>query len=400
MKKSRYTLYIGLLALLAMLGYLASDMYLPAFPDIKQTLLTQKSLVVLTVSFYLCGLAVGQIFYGFLSDHFGRKNTLLAGLLVFLIGSIGCYFSPTIAWLLFWRVLQALGVCATTVLWQAIVIDQFDHDQTQMIFGIIFPLLGLSPALAPVVGGYLTLQFGWRSIFLVLSLLAIVLIAIIVLLLKETKQKQHHDGIKFSTILANYKRLGGSLYYMGYVFMVCLSTSCFFTYLAGSPFVFKSIGFTTHEIGLSYIPQTLCFMLGGFLCKRLNAWISPLWSLGLALLMTLLCGFLFLWVSSLGVHHGYQVIAPFLLIAIANGIVYPTCMSIALKKFSDIAGTAAGFSGFAQAMTAFVVTTIVAGLSGWGLLGVAVIITLLAVANLLLFWLLATKTQNALVPQR
>ena len=375
--------YLSFLAVLAMLGYFASDMYLPAFPAMKLSLATSRSLIELTLSVYMAGLAIGQIFYGTISDRFGRKYTLAVGLFLFLVSSLACAYTQHINTLLFWRVIQALGACATTVLWQAMVIDRYGQDGSHRIFAIIFPLLGVSPAIAPSVGGFLTEQFDWRSIFIALALIGLV-IFIITLFIRETSDKKsrlaHKINIKY--IWSNYKTLFGSIYFMGYVTVVCLATSCFFAYMTGSPFALKLVGYTPHQIGVSYIPQTLFFMLGGFISKKVSDRISAHLTLTISIVMSILCGAIFVYYAITGVKYGSEIIIPFLLIALANGMIYPTCMAIALNKFPKIAGTAAGLSGFLQAAVAFIASSIVASLSHWGLLAMGSMILILSVLNI------------------
>lgn len=380
--------YIAFLSLLAMFGYLASDMYLPAMPLMVHDLHTTKEIIQLTISVYLIGFGIGQLFYGILSDRFGRKPLLLSGLLLFVFASIGCYLSTHITVLLTCRLLQALGVCSATVLWQAMILDKHDKKAAHHFFAIIMPMLALSPALAPVIGGFLTDTFGWRIIFLVLALLASITWCI-ALCLKETTTQSHRDKhrIKLPIIFSHYKTLLRSPHFLGHVIIVCLGTSCFFSYLAGSPFEMHVLHLDAHEIGLSYIPQTILFMLGGFLSKKLADRLGTFTILSFALLMTLTCSLLFLWFGWQHFHGVNALILPFLLIATANGIIYPTCLSIALNHFPDLSGTAAGLSGFLQAFTAFVSTVGVAAISRDSDIGMLLVIFTLSILSFpILYW--------------
>ena len=386
-------LFIVLLAGLAMMGYFASDMYLPAFPQMRSTLNTTPSLIELTLSVYMAGLAVGQLFYGIISDRIGRKTMLILGLALFIIASFGCYWSEHITSLLIFRVFQALGACATTVLWQAMVIDLYGEQGSHRLFALILPLLGVSPALAPSLGGLLTEQWGWRSIFMTLALIGIFIITIIFNMEETTTAESRAEHrIHISHILKNYQRLLTSMHYAGYVAIVCLATSCFFAYLTGSPFILKSLGLTAHEIGISYIPQTICFMLGGFVSKKVVDRLGAPTTLTIAIALSILCGLCMSGFALYGPAHASEVIVPFLLVAIANGMIYPTCLTIALNRFPKMSGTAAGLSGFLQAATAFVASSMIASLSNLGLLSIGGMILFLSTLNAIWYYVVYRTT--------
>jgi Bcr/CflA subfamily drug resistance transporter len=372
-----------------MLGYFASDMYLPAFPSIANSFNVNKAAVELSLSVYMFGLAIGQLFYGVISDRVGRKITLSAGLVIYLIGTIGCFFSFSIYGFLGFRIIQALGACSTTVLWQAIVIDKYPEKDTHKIFAIIFPLLGVSPALAPVIGGFLTHYFDWRSIFLTLTLIGVVLLLITLFLFRETTSAVSRAKNKKSllTIYDNYKTLSTSRYYLGYIGVVCLATSAYFCYLTESPFVLKNLGFSAYIIGFFYIPQTIAFMIGGFISKWLVDKFGTHKTLQGSIYLALISSLIMLIATIYPIVSSMQIVIPFFMIAFCNGIIYPTGISRALSRFNMIAGTAAGLSGFLQAMTAFIATSIVASISYLGAFGMSLIIFILSILVILCYQL-------------
>ncbi|GAL07202.1 bicyclomycin resistance protein [Photobacterium aphoticum] len=155
-------------ACLSMLGFLATDMYLPAFETIRADFNTSQSLIGLTLSIFLLGMALGQLIYGPLSDRIGRIKVLMGGMTLFSIASVLCAFAPNVEMMLLARFAQALGACSATVIWQAVVIDRYEGKVSERVFATIMPLVALSPALAPLAGAMLEGQFGWRSIFVAL----------------------------------------------------------------------------------------------------------------------------------------------------------------------------------------------------------------------------------------
>ena len=155
-------------ACLSMLGFLATDMYLPSFETIRADFATTQSLIGLSLSVFLLGMALGQVVYGPLSDRIGRIKVLVGGMVLFSLASIACSLAPNIEVFLAARFVQALGACSATVIWQAVVVDRYDGKVSERVFATIMPLVALSPALAPLLGAMLEHQLGWRSIFIAL----------------------------------------------------------------------------------------------------------------------------------------------------------------------------------------------------------------------------------------
>ncbi|RWW91245.1 hypothetical protein BHE74_00000173 [Ensete ventricosum] len=151
-----------------MLGYLAMDMYLPAFGAMGEQLQIGAGAVGASLSIFLAGFALGQLLWGPLSDRLGRKPILLAGLSLFVLGCAGMFWVETAPQLLALRFMQAIGVCSAAVSWQALVIDRYPADKAHRVFASIMPLMSLSPALAPLLGAMVLNHFGWQAIFGVL----------------------------------------------------------------------------------------------------------------------------------------------------------------------------------------------------------------------------------------
>lgn len=379
--------YIILLAGLGTLGYFGADMYLPAFPAMQNDFATSATAIGLTFSVYMFGITIGQLFYGTLSDRFGRKNTLIAGLALFVIATIGCMWSTHIYELIAWRAVQALGACSAMVIWQAIVIDQYNKDISHKIFSIVFPLLAVSPALAPSIGGIIINSFAWPAIFLVLTLMGATLLACVLFFLKETTTPatRADSQIKFYDIKQKYLTLLRSPIYMGYICTLGFTSSAYFCYLTASPFIFSQMGYSAIWIGISYIPQTVAFILGGFLSKKIVD------HFGVIVMRRCLQGFVFFALILLiattlfPLHSAWQIILPFSVMALLNGILYPSGMSLALNEFPQLAGTAAGLAGSLQAFTAFFTTSVLAALLFMGVISMSIMIMLLAVFGALCF---------------
>lgn len=160
---------------LSVLGFLATDMYLPAFAAMQEDLQTPAAAISASLSLFLAGFAFAQLLWGPLSDRFGRKPVLLLGLAIFSVGCLGMLWVRDATWLLVLRFVQAVGVCAAAVTWQALVTDYYPANRTNRIFATIMPLVGLSPALAPLLGSWILAHFDWQAIFATLFAITLVL---------------------------------------------------------------------------------------------------------------------------------------------------------------------------------------------------------------------------------
>lgn len=265
MPSKRFTVY---LALLSIIGFLATDMYLPAFGAMQHELRTEPGMIGASLSLFLAGFAVGQLFWGALSDRTGRKPVLLMGLGVFAVSCAAMWWVDSATALLAWRFLQAVGICAAAVSWQALVIDRYPGAQAKRIFATIMPLVALSPALAPLLGAWLLNHFNWRAIFIVLLLIALcLLICSMRITTPARRQVSACETVRFSTLLR-------SPIYSGNVLIYAACSASFFTWLTASPFILNELGMTAADIGLSYLPQTLAFLIGGYGCRTLLRYIE------------------------------------------------------------------------------------------------------------------------------
>ncbi|NAW64979.1 purine nucleoside transporter PunC [Photobacterium halotolerans] len=361
------TVTLAWFALLSMLGFLATDMYLPAFTAMQADLKTSSSLIGMTLGLFLLGMAIGQLIYGPLSDRLGRKKVLLGAMLLFSLATLGCAMAPNVETLLAFRFLQALGACSATVLWQAIVIDRYEGKLAEKVFATIMPLVALSPALAPLVGAAIQSHFGWRAIFLSLIALGAVL-ALMTTMQPESAKGEKKQGKVLSELAINYTSLFKSKKFMGNMLIFAACSAAFFAYLTGSPFIMSAMGYSSEDIGLSYVPQTIAFLIGGYGCrallnrmegKKLLPWLLKLF-IGSALVILLIT-----------LQHKpdtiWPILLPFCFIAVANGAIYPIVISKALEDFKHCSATAAGLMNFLQTLGCFAASSLVAAFADKGL---------------------------------
>src|SRR5687767_8142287 len=227
-----------ILGALTAMGPLAIDMYLPALPAIADDLNTSAASVQVSLAVYFIGIAVGQAFYGPLSDRWGRKPVLYFGLAVFVASSVGCALAADVRALLAFRFVQALGGCAPLVIPRAVVRDYFDQRGSVRMLSVLMLVMGLAPILAPLIGGQLLVNFGWRSIFWVLAAYGATWLGIVAVSLPESLPEERRLRQPVRLVLANYLGLLRDRSYLGYVLSGAMMFSGLLAYIAGSPFVF------------------------------------------------------------------------------------------------------------------------------------------------------------------
>lgn len=346
------------LAGLSVLGFLATDMYLPAFSAIQQDLNTSAASVSASLSVFLAGFAIGQLFWGPVSDRYGRKPVLLSGLAIFAVGCLGMLWVQNATLMLALRFVQAIGVCAAAVTWQAMVTDYYPAQRTNRIFATIMPLVGLSPALAPLLGSWLLAHFDWQAIFA--TLLVIALLLMLPALRLKPVSKPESGTQKKLTFLALLR----SREYSGNVLIYAACSASFFAWLTGSPFILHDMGYGPTAIGLSYVPQTIAFLIGGYGCRaalqkwqgqQLLPWLLVIFAISVAAT----------WL--VGLQQDVSIVAlmaPFCVMAIVNGGIYPIVVAQALRPFPQATGRAAALQNTLQLglcfLTSLLVSTLIA----------------------------------------
>ena len=346
------------LAGLSVLGFLATDMYLPAFAAMQQDLNTSAASVSASLSLFLAGFALGQLFWGPLSDRYGRKPVLLSGLAIFAIGCLGMLWVRDANLMLALRFIQALGVCAAAVTWQAMVTDYYPAQRTNRIFAAIMPLVGLSPALAPLLGSWRLVHFEWQAIFAVLFAISLLL------MLPALRLKPANKPVASAQQKLTFLTLLRSREYSGNVLIYAACSASFFAWLTGSPFILHEMGYGPTVIGLSYVPQTIAFLVGGYGCRaalqkwqgqQILPWLLAIFALSVA--ATWLVG-----LRENATLVGLMI--PFCAMAVVNGGIYPIVVAQALKPFPQATGRAAALQNTLQLglcfLTSLLVSTLIA----------------------------------------
>jgi MFS transporter, DHA1 family, multidrug resistance protein len=338
----------ALLTALVALGPLSTDLYLPSLPGLLRHFGADIAQVQLTLSIFLLGLAGGQLVYGPLSDRFGRRPVLLAGLVIYTLASLACVAASGISTLIAARFLQACGACAGPVVCRAVVRDVYGREGAARVLSYMGAAMALAPALGPILGGFIEGWLGWRANFAVLALYGAAGLCVTLAILPETAP--HRDEpIAIGSLLHGYGALMKARGYLGFVLACALAYGGIFSFISGSSFVFVDIlGLRPQAYGLCFAAIVLGYMsgtlAGGRMTRRMGiermvrvgGWIAAAGGLILAFVI---------WTEGASVPG---ILLPTTVYMLGTGLILPNAMAGAIGPFPRIAGTAAALLGFVQ----------------------------------------------------
>jgi len=345
----------GLLTALVALGQISTSIYIPSMPSIVAELESTAGRVNLTLSGFLVGFAVCQLVFGPLSDRFGRRPTLAIGLGMYIFASALCMMAGDIGTLTVGRVLQGMAACVGPVLGRAIVRDVYGPEDTAKAMAYIGAALAVSPAMAPILGGYLQEWFGWRAAFVFLTGAGTVLLVATRLLLAETgpRQQAGADVRHDPGLLAACGLLLGDRRYLGHTLAVACIFSGLMAFAAGGPFVFIGLlGLSPARYGMLAIFTVGGYLLGSLSAGRMAGRI-PAYRLMLLGIVACIAGGSVM--TALAVSAPLSIaaiVAPMALFAAGLGVVLPAGIAGAMAPFPRIAGAASALLGFVQMLVA------------------------------------------------
>lgn len=381
-----------ILGTLSAFAPLSIDMYLPALPTIASDFGMDISVVQQTLSVFFIGLAVGQTFYGPIADRVGRRPPLLFGCGLYILACIGCAFAPTIDILILMRLAQALGGCAGIVICRSIVRDLFDQQESARMYSFLMLVMGLAPITAPLVGGQLLHFFGWRAIFVTLSLFGLTCFLLVSFVLPETLPVERRTRSGLGAALRSYGEILVNRAYMGYALAAGLASAAMFAYISGSSFVFIELnGVPPERFGLLFGANAV----GLIGAAQLNRWLLRRYAgikiLTVALAFTAFSGLLLLIVTATG-FGGFPAMLVVLFCCIAStGLVGPNATAAAMVPYAQRAGSAAALMGAIQFVFGAAAGSLVGLLHNGTAIPMAAVIALCAVCAFLVLQFLALR---------
>lgn len=343
---------IWLIVLIAGMPLLSETIYTSSLPSIATALNTSAPMMEYTLTIYLASFSIGVLAWGKFSDKFGRKPGILIGLVIFILGTLGCYCSQSITVLMISRFVQGFGGSVGSVLSQAICRDAFHGSALGRAYSSVASALAVFPALGPGIGGIIAEHLGWRSIFIFIFIFALLLSIMIIYRLPETHHSEKRSSVSLFKVALSLLR---DRKVLGFGLLVAGCNGILFSYYAEGPFyLIKMLGLTPSQYGLSFIGLAFFTMLGGLTSKRLQHRLSSIKIMNYGLLIILLATSLSSVVIIL--HNIFNEIPSMILIVLIlltlMGAAFGICMvtsnalALALIDYKWCIGTASSLFGF------------------------------------------------------
>ncbi len=339
----------ALLTLLVAFGPLSTDLYLPSLPSIAGYFATGAAEAQLTLSVFLLGFAGGMLVWGPLSDRFGRRPAMLAGLAFFFAATLGCAAAESMTQLIVARFFQAVGACAGPVVARAVVRDVFERDEAARVLSYMAMAMGLAPMVGPVIGGMLEAAFGWRSNFILIAAVGAVALAATVRALPETNRHMNADATRPARIAAHFRRLLGHRLYVGYALTVALAYCGIFAFISGSSFVLiRLFGVSPPAFGWMFAACVGGYMSGAFISGRFTRRVGLHRMIGLGATVASMGGLAMTGFALSGSILPVGIVGPMFVFLLGVGMVMANSQAGAIASFPRIAGAASALLGFMQ----------------------------------------------------
>jgi DHA1 family bicyclomycin/chloramphenicol resistance-like MFS transporter len=339
---------LPLLMAMTAIGPATLNILVPALPGLVTRLASDTGTVQLTLTLYLLSLAAAQLLLGPLSDRFGRRPVVLAGLALNVVASFAAITASSIAALIDVRVIQAIGASTGIVIGRAIIRDLYERERAAAMIGLVTTAMVIAPMVSPLIGGVLDTAFGWEAIFVFIAAFSGVVLLWAVLVLPETRPASvaHAPGM----LIEHWRALIGSAKFHGYVLCGALGSAPFFTFLGGGPHVVVTLmGRTSAEYGVWFAITSLGYMSGNFTASRLSQRfgvdVMIMAGIGFELVGA---GLTTILVATMPDAGPAIIFLPQLVISYGNGLLLPNAIAGAISIRRQAAGAASGMTGFAQ----------------------------------------------------
>lgn len=361
----RTPLLVFLLGSLTAFAPMSIDMYLPALPTLELVLETDASRLQLTLASFFLAFSLGQLFYGPLSDRYGRKSPLYASLSLFIAASLGCALVSSVDALIALRFLQAFGACAGIVIARAIVRDSFATPEAARMYAAMMLVMGVAPMVAPLLGGQLLNLFGWHSIFVTLALYGGICLFMLHRHLPETLAPQLRQPLVLSRVLKGYGHLLRQHRFRGFALTSSLSMAGLYAFIAASPFVFITYyRIPAEHFGWLFGINAFWLILASQLNGRMVQRVRPLRLLKTSLLVQAAAGLVMATMAWTGWGGMWGILPPLFLGTFCLGFVLPNATILAMEPYQAQAGSASALYGTIGSMAGAVAAGTVSALQG------------------------------------
>lgn len=336
-----------LITMMSSFGLLASDIYLSSVENLSKFFGVDSSKITLTISVYLVALAISQLIYSFLIHQYGAKKTLTYGILVYLLSTLACIFCTDIDLFLLLRIFQGFGAASGLVIGRFLINQHYTRTQIPHIYAIVYPCVSLSPALAPLIGGYLTTLLNWQADFGFIALFAFVTLILCLLYLPQDQAKH----VVLETFFTQIKTVFSCATFRKNTYLVCLIYQAWFIYLTQSAFIFRQLQLSPHVISYLYIPLTMGIIIANVFTKHALKRISSSTIKWLGQVSFLVGSILFLVCCLWSTQFWFLIISMFF-VSLANGSTLSLAIADATSAPHQQPAIASSLVGFFQIATA------------------------------------------------
>lgn len=385
-RRSSTVKLVLLLGVMAALGALTTDMYLPSLPEVVVDLAASEASVQFTITATLLGGALGQLLIGPLSDRYGRRAPVLVGVSVHVVASLLCLFAPSVAPLIVLRIIQGMGNAAAGVVAVAVIRDRLIGAEASAMLSRLMLVIGVAPLLAPTIGGLIASVWDWRAVFVALALYGVVLALIVWKFLPESLPAEKRIRSN-RAVVGSYRVLLKDPQFLALALLPGLAMAALFAYVSGSPFVIRDgYGLTEQQFALLFAVNGIGLVLGAQVNAALVRKFAPVRIMRLALPASVLTSLVLLVMAATGTGGLIGLCIPLWLMLAINSLIPPNASALALTRHGERAGAAAALIGCSQAGVAGLVAPLV-GLVGADATGMSVVIVGAMVTALLVLGL-------------
>ncbi len=387
-------LLIVILGAIAAITPFAIDMYLPAMPEIAKDLGVLPGQVQQTLAAYTAGFAIGQLIHGPISDSYGRRPVLMLGVCLFCLGSMFSALVADIDSLTYVRMIQGFCGAAAAVVIQALVRDMFDREDFARTMSFITLVMTVAPLIAPMIGGYIAVWFGWRFIFWLLAMYAVIVIGLVFFFIPETLPVDKRPPLRIRGTLRNYFKILRTRVSLGYILASGFSFAGMFSFLTAGSFVYIDYyGVSTQNFGFLFGLNVICLIImtaiNGKFVKKVGSEKMLQFGLSVQLLagVLLICGQVF----QLGL---WGTVIPVMLYIGIISIIGSNIMACVLSDYPELAGTASSLAGTMRFGIGTIIGGIVSFIHVHSALPMTGAMAMCAILSALSYWVLVKKLSS------
>jgi len=360
MSRGRYAFLAGLLGLLPMLLPISVDGSLSAMPEIADYFKTSTASVQYSLSAVILGIAVGQLIYGPLSDKFGRKPVIIVGVLLYVAIALACSQATSIESLIGLRFFQGFFACSGIIVARAVIRDLFDREAAARLFALMMGIHGIMPTIAPGVSGWVTQEYGWRSVYMVMAGFGLFVILTVLFGLAESNLKRNADAVQPAVLFRNYRAILRNRFFRSNAICACFMYGTLMAYFAGAPVgLIQYLGLSPVEFGIAMAVPIVFYMVAQIAVARVAHIIGVDRLIRIGVVLATIAGIGMLSFVLSGNISIYTLMGPVVLVLTSLAFIIPGTTAGAMSPFAQMAGAASSMLGFIQFLAAAVTTALI-----------------------------------------